>query len=225
MLPSRSCARSAETACEIMHKALPRKRRGRHPTTSTMICAQTLSAADPDVEIGPVEPDLARDLTRGAARNPRTTWCVTVIDSQGHAIGHGCARPAPASFTKRHKPDTPCGPDPPGGPSFTFTPADEPGPPGGYGTWLFSTGIPGQRDMLVKIGPISTDPCDHRHQANGHDPGVMLRHLAQIRYATCTGPGCQRPATRADFEHNTPYETGGRSCLCNGNPNAASTTA
>ena len=45
MLPSRSYARSAETACEITHKALPRKRRGRHTTTSTMICAQTLSAA------------------------------------------------------------------------------------------------------------------------------------------------------------------------------------
>jgi hypothetical protein len=35
MLSSRSCARSPETACgriqgEITHKALPRKRRGRH---------------------------------------------------------------------------------------------------------------------------------------------------------------------------------------------------
>ena len=52
----------------------------------------------------------------------------------------------------------------------------------------------------------------------GHDPGVMLRHLAQIRHATCTGPACRRPAAQADFEHNTPYEAGGRSCLCNANP-------
>ena len=47
--------------------------------------------------IGPIDPDLARDLAEAAARNPRSTWCVTVTDSQGHAIGHGCARPAPAS--------------------------------------------------------------------------------------------------------------------------------
>jgi hypothetical protein len=46
----------------------------------------------------------------------------------------------------------------------------------------------------------------------------MLRHLTQVRHATCTGPGCRRPAARCDFEHNTPYEAGGRTCLCNGGP-------
>jgi Domain of unknown function (DUF222) len=168
--------------------------------------------------LGPIDPDLARDLAAAAARNPRTTWCLTVTDSHGHAVAHGCAQPAPASATNRRKPDTTGGPDPPGGPSFTLTPTDEPGPPGGYGTWRFSTGIPGQPDMLIKIGPIPAGDCDHRHQATGHDPGVLLRHLTQVRHATCTGPGCQRPATRADFEHNTPYEAGGRTCLCNANP-------
>ncbi|MGH3258266.1 MAG: DUF222 domain-containing protein, partial [Streptosporangiaceae bacterium] len=43
--------------------------------------------------IGPIDPDLARDLARSVARNPRSTWCVTVTDQDGHAIGHGCARP------------------------------------------------------------------------------------------------------------------------------------
>jgi hypothetical protein len=169
--------------------------------------------------IGPIDPDLARDLVRSAARNPRSTWCLTVTDSQGHAIGHGCARPAPtASRAKRHKPDTSGGPDPPREPQFTFIPIDQPGPPGGYGTWRFSTGIPGQRDLLIQIGPIPVADCDHRHEASGHDPGVMLRHLAQVRHATCAGPGCRRPAVSCDFEHNIPYETGGRTCLCNGNP-------
>jgi Domain of unknown function (DUF222) len=166
--------------------------------------------------IGPIDPDLARDLAAAAARNPRSTWCVTVTDNQGHAIGHGCARPAPTSGRgKRDKPDTCSGPDPPTAPGFAFTPTDEPGPPGGYGTWRFSTG---QRDLLIAIGPIPTGECDHRHQARGHDPGVMLRHLAQVRYATCTGPGCRRPAGQCDFEHNVPYEAGGRTCMCNGNP-------
>jgi Domain of unknown function (DUF222) len=162
--------------------------------------------------IWPIDPDLARDLAAAAARNPRSTWCVTVTDSQGHAIGHGCARPAPVGRAK------PGGPDPPGQLRFTFTPADQPGPPGGYGTWRFSAGIPGQRDLLIDIGPIPTGECDHRHEAKGHDPGVKLRHLAQVRHATCTGPGCRRPAGNCDFEHNTPYEAGGRTCLCNGNP-------
>ena len=157
--------------------------------------------------IGPVDPDLARDLAAAAARNPRSTWCVTVTDKDGHAVGHGCARPA-----RRRKPG---GHDPPGGPSFTFTPTDQPGPPGGYGTWRFTTG---QQDLLIEIGPIPTADCDHRWEARGHDPGVMLRHLTEVRHATCTGPGCRRPAGRCDFEHNIPYEAGGRSCLCNGNP-------
>jgi Domain of unknown function (DUF222) len=170
--------------------------------------------------IGPIDPDLARDLAAAAARNPRSTWCLTVTDSQGHAIGHGCARPAPAaSRSGRPKPGTPGGgPGPPRRPRFTLTPAGQPGPPGGYGTWRFSTGIPGQRDLFIAIGPLPTGDCDHRHQANGHDPGVLLRHLTEVRHATCTGPGCRRPAATCDFEHNTPYEAAGRTCLCNGNP-------
>ena len=51
--------------------------------------------------IGPVDPWLARDLADSAARNPKTTWCVTVTDEQGHAIGHGCARPEPKNQARR----------------------------------------------------------------------------------------------------------------------------
>jgi hypothetical protein len=79
--------------------------------------------------LGPIDPDLARELAAAAARNPRSTWCMTVTDSQGHAIGHGCARPAPAGPAERHKLGTSGGPDPPGPPQFTVTPTDNPGPP------------------------------------------------------------------------------------------------
>ncbi len=129
-------------------------------------------------------------------------------------LAGGCA-PRRVSFRSG---TTGAGPGPPGQQSFAFSPADQPGPPGGYGTWRLSTGVHGQRDLLLQIGPMPTGECDHRHQARGHDPGVMLRHLAQVRHATCTGPGCRRPAANCDFEHNIPYEAGGRSCLCNGNP-------
>src|SRR5690242_12816728 len=160
---------------------------------------------------GPVDPWLARDLAGAAARNPATTWCVTVTDEHGHAVGHGCARPEPKSHGKR------AGPAPPGGAGFSFTPASRDGPPGGYGTWRLR--VPGGGpDLIVAIDTLDTQNCEHRYQARGHDPGVRLRHLSQVRHATCTSPVCRRPAAQCDFEHNTPYETGGRTCLCNGGP-------
>src|SRR6478672_5100035 len=125
--------------------------------------------------IGPVDPWLARDLARAAAASPKTTWCVTVTDQDGHAVGHGCARPEPRNHRKR------AGPGPPGETGFTFTPASRDGPTGGYGTWRLHT--PGDRpDLIVTIDPITTAPCDHRHETSRHDPGVKLRHLSQIRH-------------------------------------------
>src|ERR1700678_138320 len=172
--------------------------------------------------IGPVDPWLARDLARASATNPKTTWCLTVTDQDGHAIGHGCARPPPGNHPtltpKRQKQEPPGGagppagtpdrpgtsPGPPGGtdppgqtspnphdppgqssPGFTFPAEGQDGPPGGYGRWRLGTGIPGQPDLFISIDPITTDPCDHRFEASGHDPGVKLRHLTQLRYATC----------------------------------------
>ncbi len=178
--------------------------------------------------LGPIDPWLARDLARAPAQNPKTSWCVSITDEHGGAIGHGCARPAPkdrrTERVKRAKQGPPDGRDPPGrtgtrdGPGFAFTAAGHHGPPGGYATWRLSTGTPGQRDLVVTLDPIATETCDHRYEAKGHDPGVKLRHLAQIRHATCTGPTCRRPSTQCDFEHNIPYEADGRTCLCNGSP-------
>jgi hypothetical protein len=178
--------------------------------------------------------DLAHDLevklpgtrANAAAHNPTTTWCVTVTDQDGHAVGHGCARPEPKNRqerVKRRKSGPPDGRDPPGGtrdatgPGFSFTAASQHGPPGGYGAWALRTG--GDRaGLIVALDPITTGDCDHRYQAKGHDPGVKLRHLSQIRHATCTSPVCRRPAAQCDFEHNIPHEAGGRTCLCNGGP-------
>ena len=197
----------------------------------TIPLATLLDLADRPAEmpgIGPIDPALARDLARAATQNPKTTWCVTVTDELGHAIGHGCARPEPKNHARRQdktgKPDPSGGPDPPRGtsdtaePWFSFTASSQHGPPGGYGSWRLRTGASGQRDLLVALDPITTGDCDHRYEARGHDPGVKLRHLSQIRYATCTGPVCRRPSAQADFEHNIPYEAGGRTCLCNGGP-------
>ncbi len=176
--------------------------------TLTVPLATAAGLADRPGEIpgiGPIDPWLARDLAVAAARNPKTTWCVTVTDGQGHAVGHGCARPEPKRHRKR------AGPGARDGPGFAFTPTAE------GGTWRLSTPGAGP-DLLVSFDPVTTQDCDHRFQARGHDPGSRLRHLTQVRHAACTGPWCRRPAAQCDFEHNTPYEAGGRSCLCNGGP-------
>ena len=69
----------------------------------TIPLATLLELADRPGEIpglGPVDPWLGRDLARASAASPKTTWCLTVTDDQGHAIGHGCARPEPAKAAR-----------------------------------------------------------------------------------------------------------------------------
>ena len=104
----------------------------------TVPLATVLGLADRPGEagtLGPVDPWLARDLARAAAGNPTTTWCVTVTDEHGHAIGHGCGRPAPKDPRKRRTDQQ--GPGPPGGhhpPGGHDPPGGGPGGPAGSGS-------------------------------------------------------------------------------------------
>jgi hypothetical protein len=190
--------------------------------TLTIPLATLLGLADRPGQLAgtPIDPWLARDLANAAAANPKTTWCVTVTDQHGHATWHACARPVPASHTKHRKRGSSPSPGATGNrdgpqPAVSFTRTTRDGPPGSFGTWILT--IHG-REYQVTFEPLTTENCDHRHQATGHDPGTRLRHLSQIRHATCTSPVCRRPASQCDYEHNTPYEAGGRTCLCNADP-------
>ena len=136
--------------------------------TLTVPLATLLDLADRPAEIpgiGPIDPWLARDLARAAAANPKTTWCVTVTDEHGHAIGHGCARPEPKSHAdvEKRQQTRPAG-------RTRSAPRDQRhlragvllhghrqhGPPGGYGAWRLSTGAGGPPDLLVALDPIAT---------------------------------------------------------------------
>jgi Domain of unknown function (DUF222) len=207
LLGKDSRPRGSESAAKPAGDAVPAGFAGRVTLTVPLITLAGLADRPGELgSLGPVDPWLARDLAGSAAHNPKTTWCVTITDAKGHAVGHGCARPEPKDRRKR------AGPGPPGETGFSFTPARRDGPPGGYGTWRLRTPGPGP-DLIITLDPLTTDPCDHRFESRGHDPGVKLRHLSQIRHATCTNPVCRRPAAQCDFEHNTPYETpplGGR---------------
>jgi hypothetical protein len=147
-------------------------------------------------------------MAAAAARHPRSSWCVTVTDDQGHAIGHGCAKPR-----SRRKPSRASPRGSRDGPGLTFTPSPDPGPDGGYSTWQLA--IAG-RPYTVKLHPIPAGDCDHRYETAGYRPGVLLRHLVEVRDGQCTQPTCRRAARRCDFEHAVPYDQGGRTCACNG---------
>ena len=158
----------------------------------TISLATLLGLADRPGEIGgigPIDPALARDLARAAAGQPQD-HLVRDGHRPGRARHRARLRPArtqePARpLDKRQKPGPPDGRDPPceagDGPGFAFTTAGQHGPPGGYGTWRLRTGTGGQRDLLVALEPITTQACDHRFEARGHDPGSKLRHLSQVR--------------------------------------------
>jgi hypothetical protein len=148
--------------------------------------------------LGPLDPALVCDLAATAAGSPHSQWCITITDSQGVAVAHGCAKPA---RTQKNRPASRDGPA-----RWAFTPTGDLGPPGGYGTWTLT--LPGGRDLTVKLEPIPVTGCDHRHESRGYQPSDTLRHLVQVRDGTCTFPPCSRHARESDFEHAVPYDKG-----------------
>ena len=171
--------------------------------------------------LGALDPDLARRMAAAAARDPRSTWCVTVTDDQGHAIGHGCARPARAS----RKPGrgaagnrgSPAGPAPttataPGSASPPRTTAGHPMKAGtAPGTCTPAGGTTPSRWSRSRSTTATTAT-----RRPGTGPSRLLRHLVEVRDGQCTQPTCLRAARRCDFEHAVPYHKGGRTCGCNG---------
>jgi hypothetical protein len=156
--------------------------------------------------LGPLDPALVRRLAATAARSPHSHWCLTITDTNGVAVAHGCAKPV---RTTNNRPASRDGPA-----SWAFTPRHDPGPPGGYGTWTLT--LPGGQDFTVRLEPVPVTGCDHRHESRGYQPGDTLRHLVQVRDGECTFPPCSRHARESDFEHAVPYDKGGRTCACNG---------
>ncbi len=153
--------------------------------------------------LGPIDPALARDMAAAATRNGRSAWCVTVTSQEGHAIGHGCARPAHGSHGPPPTPGTGGAAGPRDGPAFS--PHDDHGPPGGYGTWTLTLG---GKQLTVSPGPIPVTDCDHRYESPGYQPSRLLRHLVQVRDGTCTFPPCRRPPGQLRLRARHPLPPG-----------------
>jgi hypothetical protein len=81
------------------------------------------------------------------------------------------------------------------------------GPPG--------TGSPGPPlTLTTPLIPVARGPCNHAHAEIGYHPSRKLQHLIRARSATCTAPGCRRPAARCDLDHTVPWDQGGTTCEC-----------
>ena len=174
---------------------------------------------------GPVDPELARELARAAGMHPATRWCVTVTGQHGQAIGHGCApgrhsaprAPVPR-WTEKAQPRT----AQPGRPSPGRPSPGRPSPgrpsPGRPSPALNPLARAFLQRLRIRITPLAVGSCDHRNEEPGYKPSLLLRHLIEARTASCTAPGCQRPAAQCDQDHTIPYQAGGRSCQCNLGP-------
>jgi hypothetical protein len=66
----------------------------------------------------------------------------------------------------------------------------------------------------VTMIPVAQGPCEHVHAEVGYHPSRKLQHLIRARSATCTAPGCGRPAARCDLDHTVPWDQGGMTCEC-----------
>jgi hypothetical protein len=67
----------------------------------------------------------------------------------------------------------------------------------------------------IRMTPVTRGPCEHAHGETGYHPTRKLQHLIRARSATCTAPGCRRPAARCDLDHTRPWDQGGPTCQCN----------
>ena len=77
------------------------------------------------------------------------------------------------------------------------------------------TGPPGLAPVLTTpLIPVARGPCDHANAEAGYHPSRKLQHLIRARSATCTAPGCRRPAARCDLDHTVPWDQGGITCEC-----------
>jgi hypothetical protein len=151
---------------------------------------------------GPLDGDDSRALAAMLAGNPANRWCITLTGPADRPVAHGCARAGPPSSGGASG----SGPSPPHRRPPGRAPAGA-GPPGSV-RWA--------RQVTIKL--LETGTCTHGRESPGYQPGRSLRHLIQIRNATCTAPGCRRPATCGDLDHTTPHHLGGRTCECNLGP-------
>jgi len=180
--------------------------------------------------LGPIDPYTSRDLADLLATQCDTEWHVTLTDSAGQAVAHACPRTPPPRAAHQGTGPPATGPPatgPPGtGPSGTHPGTGPPGtgpPEAAASNTTASNTAPANDPRFAWLAGLTfhwleQDPCRHTRQTAAYRPGKLLRHLIEVRNATCTAPGCRRPAAQCDNDHTVPHDQGGRTCECNCGP-------
>ena len=212
--PGRTAARSSSLPARARRGAAGGGFAGQ--VTLTVPLGTAAGRADRPGELaghGPVDPWLARDLAAAAARNPKTTWCVTLTDQHGHAVGHGCARPGPSE-----PPETT--PDPA---RRRAAPGSASPPPAGTARRVDTApGGCAPRDP-GRTGSWRSTPWTPGTASTGTRAGVMIRESG---YGTCPrsgtppapAPSAGGPPPSATSSTTPRTRQAARTCLCNGGP-------
>jgi hypothetical protein len=185
--------------------------------------------------IGPVTPLQARQLATAAVHDPAAQWRIIITNAEGQAIavtrirrqrsraGPGPARDGPprplglvgrvtltisqdtlderASGLTEQAAGQAGGPDP---------------PPGGIALTALRAAIQLlERARVQAQADAVAGGCAHVDESPGYRPPPRLREYIAARDVTCRSPVCGQPAWRADLDHTTPYDQGGRTCRCN----------
>jgi hypothetical protein len=194
--------------------------------------------------IGPITPHQARQLATAAEDDPAAQWRVIITNPAGQAIavtrlrrpqtraGPSQARgdPGPARDTPGQARD---GPLPGAGlvgritliisqdtiRQHTQTPgAPAPGRPelSRIATAALHAATRALEQALAQAqADAAAGGCAHTDESDAYRPPPRIREYVIARDLTCTFPTCGQPAWRADLDHTTPYDDGGRTCRCN----------
>jgi Domain of unknown function (DUF222) len=73
----------------------------------------------------------------------------------------------------------------------------------------------GDWTVAVTAEPLAAGRCDHRTAEPGYRPSPALQRLVRGRTASCSWPGCGRPAAGCDLDHTIPHDKDGLTCECN----------
>jgi hypothetical protein len=168
--------------------------------------------------IGPITPHQARQLADAADTGPNAQWRVIVTNPAGQAI-----------TVTRIRRRTRAGPGPPSGAGLvgriTLTISQDtlmapraaggPDPPPIAAAALRAA----TRALDQALAQAATDAaaggCAHHAQSDSYRPPPRLREHVTARDITCRNPTCRQPAWRADLDHTSPWDEGGRTCSCN----------
>ncbi len=140
---------------------------------------------------------------------------MTIINADGTAIAHGCAR-GQHPWTTPTPGTSPPGTSAPGTrppeTSPPVTPPRETGPPAPDAAQALQF-LELISRLKITPEPIARGACDHRHAEDGYTPSRKLKHLLRARTATCDAPGCNAQAVHCDLDHTLPWPDG-ITCQC-----------